>query len=59
MAIEGVVTTTQVLSHPALIVSCFGVRTLLRCLKAIVLRKRTTFLECAFVPVAGNGRSAR
>ena len=48
MSIQGVVTTSQVLLHPALIVSCFGLRTFLRCCRAIILGRRTTFLECAF-----------
>jgi hypothetical protein len=48
MAIQGVVTTNEVLRHAVLIVSSFGLRTLLRCCRAIVIGRRTTFLECAF-----------
>jgi hypothetical protein len=48
MAISGVVTTSAVLSHPILIVSSFGLRTLFRCCRAILLGEKTTFLACAF-----------
>ena len=48
MAINGVVTTREVLRHSILIVNSFGLRTLFRCCRAIVIGERTTFLECAF-----------
>ena len=48
MSIEGVITTTDVLRHPRLILGSFGLATYWRCCKAVVLRRRTTFLECAW-----------
>src|SRR5437899_12548948 len=48
MAIQGLITTNDVLRHPVLIVARFGFGTYLRCCKAIVLGQRTTFLACAF-----------
>jgi len=48
MSIHGVITTNDVLRHPMLIVGGFGIATYLRCCKALVLRRRTTFLECAW-----------
>ena len=48
MAIQGFITTNDVLRHPVLIVARFGFGTYLRCCKAIVLGQRTTFLACAF-----------
>ncbi len=48
MAIQGVITTNDVLRHPVLIVAQFGFGTYFRCCKAIVLGQRTTFLACAF-----------
>ena len=48
MAIQGVITTNDVLRHPVLIVAQFGLGTYFRCCKAIVLGQRTTFLACAF-----------
>jgi len=47
MAIQGLITTNDVLRHPVLIVARFGFGTYLRCCKAIVLGQRTTFLACA------------
>jgi hypothetical protein len=46
MAICGVVTTKEVLRHGAVIVREFGTVAYLRCCMAILLRKRTTFLNC-------------
>lgn len=48
MSICGVITTRDVLRHGALIVREFGAAAFLRCCAAIVLRKRTTFLNCVF-----------
>ena len=48
MSIQGLITTNHVLRHPVLIVSSFGLATYLRCCKAIVLRRPTTFLACAW-----------
>ena len=48
MAINGVVTTNEVLRHSILIVHSFGFRTLFRCCRAILIGERTTFIECAF-----------
>lgn len=46
--IQGTITISHVLRHPMLIVSGFGIGAYLRCCKAVVLRRRTTFLECAW-----------
>jgi len=46
MAINGVITTKEVLTHGAVIVREFGPVAYLRCCVAIALRKRTTFLNC-------------
>lgn len=46
MAINGVITTKEVLTHGAVIVLEFGPVAYLRCCVAILLRKRTTFLNC-------------
>jgi hypothetical protein len=48
MSIQGLITTNDVLRHPVLIVSSFGVAAYLRCCKAIMLGQKTTFLACAF-----------
>ena len=48
MAIQGFITTNHVLRHPMLILGNFGLGTYWRCCKAVVLRRRTTFLECAW-----------
>ena len=45
MAISGVITTKEVLRHVAVIVREFGPVAYLRCCVAILLRKRTTFLN--------------
>ena len=45
--IQGLITTNDVLRHTVLIVSSFGVVAWLRCCKAIVLGRSTTFLACA------------
>ena len=48
--IAGVVTTKDVLLHPAAIVHDFGLRTWLSCCKAILTNRRTTFLELVWQP---------
>ena len=45
--IQGLITTNDVLRHPMLIVASFGFAAYLRCCKAIVLGRPTTFLGCA------------
>jgi hypothetical protein len=49
MSICGVITTKDVLRHGATIVREFGAAAYLRCCAAILLRRRTTFLNCVFV----------
>jgi hypothetical protein len=46
MTMCGVITTRDVLRHSAIIVREFGAAAYLRCCLAIVLRRRTTFLNC-------------
>jgi hypothetical protein len=46
MSIAGVITTKDVLRHSGTIVREFGPVAYLRCCVAILLRKRTTFLNC-------------
>jgi len=48
MSIQGVITTKDVLRHTATILREFGAATYLRCCAAILLRRRTTFLNCVF-----------
>ncbi len=48
MAIQGVVTSKDVLRHPVLIISSFGLATYVRCCKALLRGGRTTFLQCVF-----------
>lgn len=48
MSIQGLITTSEILRHPGLIVGNFGVAVYFRCCKAILFRRRTTFLECAW-----------
>jgi len=48
MAINGLITTKEVLRYGATIVREFGTAAYVRCCFAIVLRKRTTFLNCVF-----------
>ena len=50
MAIQGVITSKDVRAHAGLIVREFGLRVLLRCCAAILLRRRTTFLACTLSP---------
>jgi hypothetical protein len=45
---HGVITTWDVVRHPVLILHGFGARCYLRCLRAVLSRQRTTFLEIAF-----------
>ena len=42
----GVITTRDVLRHSAVIVREFGAGAYLRCFVALLVRRRTTFLEC-------------
>jgi hypothetical protein len=46
MSICGAITTKDVLRHGPTIVREFGAGAYLRCCVAILLRKRTTFLNC-------------
>lgn len=46
MTICGVITTRDVLLHTRVIVREFGPRAYLRCCVAVLLRRRTTFLDC-------------
>jgi hypothetical protein len=48
MSIQGLITPSDVLQHSKLIVGSFGLAVYLRCCKAILLRRRTTFLECVW-----------
>lgn len=48
MSIQGLITTSDVLRHPVLIVGSFGVTVYFRCCKAVLLGRRTTFLDCAW-----------
>jgi len=48
MAISGIITTKEVLRHGATIVREFGAAAYFRCCTAIVLRRRTTFLNIIF-----------
>jgi hypothetical protein len=48
VAICGVITTREVLRHGATIVREFGTAAYLRCCMAILLKKRTTFLNCVW-----------
>ena len=50
MAINGVITTKEVIRHAGLIVRHFGPTAYLRCCLAIIGRRRTTFLDCVFTP---------
>jgi len=47
--IAGVITTKDVLLNSAAIVEDFGLRTWLNCCKALLLKRRTTFLELIWV----------
>jgi hypothetical protein len=44
----GSITGRHVLVNSLLILREFGAGCYLRCIKAVVLRQRTTFLDCAF-----------
>jgi hypothetical protein len=48
MAIDGVITTKEVFRHGATIVREFGPAVYWRCCVAILLGRRTTFLNCVF-----------
>jgi hypothetical protein len=50
MAINGVITSKEVVRHTLTIVREFGPRAWLRCCTAMVTRRRTTFLACVFTP---------
>lgn len=45
---HGSITSRHVLSHAVVIVREFGAMCYLRCVKAVLLGERTTFLNCAF-----------
>jgi hypothetical protein len=49
MSINGVITTKEVLRHGPTIVREFGAAVYLRCCVAILLKRRTTFLNCVSV----------
>ena len=42
---KGVITSRDVLLHPMTICAAFGAACYLRCLKAVISRRRCTFLE--------------
>ncbi len=44
---QGVITSREVVRHLPLIWREFGTRCVVRCLAAVILRQRTTFLDCA------------
>jgi len=46
MSINGVITTKEVLRHAPTILREFGAAAYLRCCVAILLKRRTTFLNC-------------
>jgi len=48
--IAGIVTSKHVLLHPAAIVQDFGLSTWLKCCKAILTNRRTTFLGLVWRP---------
>jgi hypothetical protein len=45
---DGSITSKHLFSHAMTIVREFGPRCYLRCLKAVLLGERKTFLDCAF-----------
>ncbi len=46
--VHGVITTRDVLLHPVLIIGVWGPRAYVRCLKAMLARRPTTFLEVVY-----------
>lgn len=52
---RGLITGREVIRHTPTIVRHFGPRCYLRCMLALLSRKRTTFLEVAF---QGSGRAS-
>jgi len=46
--ISGTITTRDVLLHASTILRSFGLGTLVRCLRALLTGRRTTFLELAW-----------
>lgn len=44
---QGLITAKDVLCHPVIIVRSWGPTTYLRCLRALVSRRRATFLSVA------------
>jgi hypothetical protein len=52
-AIQGAITSRDVLAHPGLIVREFGLAALFHCCAAMVLGHRTTFLACALAAHGG------
>jgi len=48
--VQGLITSADVLLHAPTIIQCFGLRRYLRCLAALLSRRRTTFLELVCSP---------
>jgi len=46
LVISGVITGRHVIRHGAVIVREFGAAAYLRCCMALILRRKTTFLDC-------------
>ncbi|GAC1338634.1 MAG: hypothetical protein NVS2B9_10060 [Myxococcales bacterium] len=46
MGLRGVVSSTDVIRHGAVILREFGAGAYLRCCLAVLLRRQTTFLDC-------------
>jgi hypothetical protein len=59
MTIQGVITSHDVLRHPLLIASSFGLGTYFRCCKALLRGERTTFLQCVFPEIRRPRRPIR
>jgi len=55
--ITGVITTKHVFRHSASIVQEFGLRIWLCCWKALLTRRRTTFLELVWLDEEGRVRA--
>lgn len=53
---HGTITSKDVLLHPLLIVTEYGLACYLRCLMALLRGQRTTFLEVVFAPAASQKR---
>jgi hypothetical protein len=55
MSIHGVITSKEVFRHGVVIVREFGPVAYLRCCVAVLLRRRTTFLNCVCEPCPESG----